>query len=522
LGIDVVPAASAEEALRLLARQPVDLVVTDLTLPGASGLDLTRALRQRAEAIPVVVMTGSSSISHAIEALKNGAHDYLQKPVDPARLISLVREIVRSAEATTEVEASAGAAAIGPVFEGMLGASSAMQRVFARIAKVATTSAPVLIVGESGTGKELVARALHNQSRRKDGPFVPVHTGAIPRELVLSELFGHERGAFTGALASAEGKFAAAEGGTLFLDEVGTMDLPTQISLLRVLESFRYTRVGGNREQKADVRIVAATNSDLLECVERGTFREDLYYRLNVLTIALPPLRERTEDVAAIAERFLRLAGQRYGVPARALSATAIERLLDYAWPGNIRELRNAMDQVAVLARGEIVGADELELVRARLPSARPSWRPPPPPPTSSSEPASEPEPSPARDLENAGVDAGDGSTMDDLEFVPVVATVPTTQPAPVVPAPPASLPSDHRTSTDQVVDDHPLVVRVSIGTPLAEVERLLIMKTLGAASGNKQRAARMLGISRRGLYVRLHAYGEADREGEPTDPSTP
>jgi DNA-binding NtrC family response regulator len=497
-GIDVVTATSAEEALRLLARQSVALVVTDLTLPGASGLDLTRALRRRADPIPVIVLTGSSSISHAVEALKGGACDYVRKPIDPNRLLSLVRETLGSNEATSEVDENAPSAPSGPIFEGMLGASRPMQDVFARIAKVATTSAPVLVVGESGTGKELVARAIHNQSRRKGGPFVPVHTGAIPRELVVSELFGHEKGAFTGALGISDGKFAAAEGGTLFLDEIGTMDLPTQISLLRVLESFRFTRVGGTREQKADVRIVAATNCDLLECVERGTFREDLYYRLNVLTIRLPPLRMRREDVPVIAERFIRLAGERYGVPARALSAAAVHKLLAYSWPGNVRELRNAMDQVAVLARGEIVEADELELVRARLPSAHRSA-------TTFAAPVCD-EPAAGPDCGIAsGAEWVDDRDDDDASG----------QPERPDEGPTRVGPRDAEPPTHHAVDDHPLVVRVPVGTSLAEVERLLVMKTISAASGNKQRAARMLGISRRGLYLRLAAYAGAQATDE-------
>jgi DNA-binding NtrC family response regulator len=512
-GIDVVTAATAEEALRLLGKQSVDLVVTDLTLPGASGLALTRALRSRPDPISVIVLTGSASVSHAIEALKSGACDYVCKPVDPSRLIALVRETLRSNETVAEIEATEGNAAIGPIFEGMLGASRVMQDVFARIAKVAVTSAPVLVVGESGTGKELVARALHNQSRRKSGPFVPVHTGAIPKELVASELFGHEKGAFTGAIGSSNGKFAAAEGGTLFLDEVGTMDLPTQISLLRVLESLRYTRVGGTREQKADVRIVAATNCDLLGAVDEGTFREDLYYRLNVFAVALPPLRERREDVPAIAERFLRLAGERFGVPARTLSPAAVERLLSYSWPGNIRELRNAMDQAAILARGETVAAHELELERARLPSNRHVIARPLAVPVD--ETTSLPDPSIAGDRES--VDTED----DDLPTAPIDIPLDLPRPGvsdavPSVISANALLPNDRVPTDDDADEEHPMVIRIQIGTPLAEVERLLILKTISAAGGNKQKAARILGISRRGLYVRLAAYGEVDRSTEP------
>jgi DNA-binding NtrC family response regulator len=457
-GIDVVPAGSVEQALTLLQSEPVDLVVTDLRLPGASGIDLIRALRLRDDLLPIILVTGSGSVHHAVEALKLGANDYLQKPIDPARLIALIGELLNS-DSTTEAEEG-----VDEAFEGMLGASSAMQKVFDRIRRVASTPAPVLIIGESGTGKDLVARALHNRSRRQAGPFIPVHTGSVPKDLVANELFGHERGAFTGALSSSEGKFAAAEGGTLFLDEVGTMDPATQICLLRVLETHRYTRVGANKEEKADVRVVAATNSDLLDLVEKRLFREDLFYRLNVLTIALPPLRERKEDIVPIAEHFLRLAAKRYGLPAKTLSPEAAEKLVHYNWPGNVRELRNTMDQAAVLARGEAVAGHEIDFAPARI-------------------------------------TAFQGS---ELASVPA-ATV-------AVPAAPESLPADDSHSVQSQAldddDDHPMVVRVSIGTPLAEVERLLILKTLKASSGNKQRTARILGISRRGLYVRLASYG--------------
>jgi len=498
MGVDIVPASSAEQALAILQNDKVDLVVADLGLPGASGIELTRALRARNDRMPIVLVTGSESVVHVVDALKAGANDYLQKPVHPDRLTSLIRELLSETD-TVEGDSASEAMArtretvrpIGKEFEGMLGISPAMQEVFARIARVATTSAPVLIVGESGTGKELVAKALHNQSRRKAGPFVAMHTGAIPKELVASELFGHEKGAFTGAMNAADGKFAAAEKGTLFLDEVGTMDIPTQISLLRVLETYRYNRVGASRERAADVRIVAATNSDLLNDVQQRRFREDLYYRLNVLTIAVPPLRERAEDIVPLAEYFLTAACKRFEVTPKKLSDEAKSALSAHPWPGNVRELRNAMDQVAVFANGAVVDASELELLRARLPSTRPTEEHDPGPPevavTSQREEEVAPAPS-TIDMRN-GTDEPDEPTV----------------------------------SGDTA--EHQMVVRVPIGTPLAEVEKLVVLKTLEAAGGNKQRAARILGISRRGLYVKLVSYGEhvqvhehAEAHSESTD----
>jgi DNA-binding NtrC family response regulator len=373
----------------------------------------------------------------------------------------------------------------------------------------------VLIVGESGTGKELVARALHNRSRRSQGPFVPIHTGAIPRELVASELFGHEKGAFTGAMTASEGKFEAASGGTIFLDEVGTMDLSTQISLLRVLETYRFTRVGASKEREADVRIVAATNRDLLDLVENNQFREDLYYRLNVFTIPLPPLRERVDDIVPIAERFLRFFAKRYGTSARCLADRALERLLQYNWPGNVRELRNVMEQTAVFAQREVVGADEVQFISTRLPVPR-SPRSEPraaesssPSPLASRHPASTRPADPPLEKVPAQADA------DEMDVESASIAAPPTEPAPT-PANIAGMPAGHESASPAPArkgapstDEHPLVLRIPVGTTLAEAERLLIIRTLEVAEGNKQRAARILGISRRGLYTKLATYGE-------------
>ncbi len=396
-----------------------------------------------------------------------------------------------------------------------------MREVFARIERVAPTGAPVLIVGESGTGKELVARGLHNRSRRSQGPFVPIHTGAIPKELVASELFGHEKGAFTGALSSSEGKFEAASGGTIFLDEVGTMDLSTQISLLRVLETYRFTRVGANKERDADVRIIAATNRDLLDLVEANQFREDLYYRLNVFTIAIPPLRERAEDIVPIAERFLRFFAKRYATPARCLSDKALERLLGHQWPGNVRELRNVMEQTAVFAQREVVHADEIQFISTRLPTHQRGARPEALVERAPTSPGYAPAPAvPLTDMPPAESDP-DSDTPPPM---PEMASVSSAQPAPpsslgvgtAEGAASASSPtSSHASSAPppaavSTADaEHPLVLRIPVGTPLAEAERLLIIKTLEVSDGNKQRAARILGISRRGLYTKLAAYGE-------------
>jgi DNA-binding NtrC family response regulator len=510
-GLDVVVASSGEQALEIHQRTPADVLVTDLNLPGMTGMDLMRRLsppegestEPKHPPPAIVVVTGAGSVGSAVDALKLGAADYLQKPLDPARLVSLVRELLAS-DNVREADAEDDDALTGPlVFEGMVGGSRRMREVFARIDRVAGTMAPVLIVGESGTGKELVARAIHNRSRRRNGPFVPVHTGAIPRELIGSELFGHEKGSFTGAFSAAEGKFEAAAGGTVFLDEVGTMDAAVQVSLLRVLETYRFTRVGGRKELEADVRIVAATNKDLLDLVDDGVFREDLYYRLNVFTITLPPLRERGEDILPIAERFLVKYAKRYGTAARRLSEGATQRLLAHDWPGNVRELRNVVEQTALFAPNEIVAPEDVQLGQGRIERRGHPRKPQETLPPSST----------ASSIENA-----DTATSAPEGFESIASGAPSVAPAhtpsePPVPSVAPSVPAPPRSQETPEVSrdehDHPLVLRLPVGTRLADAERKLILLTLEAVGGNKQRAARVLGISRRGLYSKLQAYGE-------------
>ena len=517
-GLDVFVASSGEQAIEIQHRTPSDVLVTDLNLPGMTGMDLIRRLApqiadeetNRSATPAVIVVTGSGSVSNAVDALKLGAADYMQKPLDPARLVSLVRELLHS-DNVREAEGESDEALANPlVFEGMVGGSRAMRDVFTRIERVASTMAPVLIVGESGTGKELVARAIHNRSPRKSGPFVPVHTGAIPRELIGSELFGHEKGSFTGAFASAEGKFEAAATGTVFLDEVGTMDAAVQVSLLRVLETYRFTRVGGRKEIEADVRIVAATNKDLLDLVDENIFREDLYYRLNVFTITLPPLRERVEDILPIAERFLVKYSRRYGTFAKRFSEGAVQRLYAHDWPGNVRELRNVVEQTALFAASEVVAAEEVQLGQGRIErrTGRRSSLQTEVPAVVHAPVEHEIVPAAASEL---GASSAVASVIEhepaDVSTVLVEAVA---QPSSSMP-PPSNRSSlqtpgeaEHRDAAE-----HPLVLRLPVGTRLADAERKLILLTLEAVRGNKQRAARVLGISRRGLYSKLQAYGE-------------
>jgi len=351
-GYRVTTAASAEEALDKCRADTFHLVLCDLQLPGRNGISLIKTLREACPSTAAVLITGHGSIRTAVTALKRGAVEYMTKPIKPKRLLALCNALTADAPPFLPNALLAAERAPAVSFDGMHARSRAMQEVFERIRLAAAADTTVLVVGESGTGKELVARSIHARSARHDGPFIALHTGAIPQELIASELFGHEKGAFTGATDKNPGKFELAENGTLFLDEISTMDERTQVNLLRVLESFRYSRVGGRKERAANVRVVAASNRDLEAMVRSGQFREDLFYRLNIFVVRLPPLRERTEDVPVLATEFLREFGTKYQKAVSIIPAETQRLLNAYSWPGNVRELRNVMEQAMLLARG--------------------------------------------------------------------------------------------------------------------------------------------------------------------------
>jgi DNA-binding NtrC family response regulator len=351
-GYTVETATTAEEAIERFRSETYHLVLTDLLLPGKSGVDLTKMVHDACPATAIVLITGHATVKTAVAALKRGASDYIRKPVNPKKLKERVQSLLETRPDYLPNRLLAVGRSGEVNFEGMLARSRVMHNVFEKIKLAAASDATVLITGESGTGKELVARAIHNRSTRAQGPFMAVHTGAIPRDLIASELFGHERGAFTGATERKEGKFELAENGTVFLDEISTMDERTQINLLRVLETFTFTRIGGKKEKTANVRVVAATNKDLLKMVEEGQFREDLYYRLNILQIVLPPLRERREDIPLLATEFLTLFAGHYRKAVEVIPAETQRLLEGYHWPGNVRELRNVIEQAVLLARG--------------------------------------------------------------------------------------------------------------------------------------------------------------------------
>jgi DNA-binding NtrC family response regulator len=362
-GYQITEAGSAEAARALLKQQEPDLLLLDVNLPGMSGLDFLRELKSLNGAAPlVIIVTAHGSERMAVEAVKAGAHDYLSKPFE----LDDLRLVVKNAAETVylrrenfslrrriEVERSQRGALIGN--------SDEIQRVRAMIEKVSETDVTVLVRGESGTGKELVAREIHERnSVRRNAAFVAVNCAALPSELIESELFGHEKGAFTGAAAKREGKFEQADGGTLFLDEIGDMSSNVQAKLLRALEERRIERLGGNDSIPVDVRIVSATHRPLEQEITNGNFRADLFYRLRVVTIEIAPLRERREDIPLLAETFLRLAVERYELPQRSLGQGALRRLVEYNWPGNVRELKNTIDRAVIMAEGDEVNARDL------------------------------------------------------------------------------------------------------------------------------------------------------------------
>ena len=349
-------ADSGESALEFLAVQPVDVVLTDLRMPGMDGITLLKRVLARSPQPIVLLLTAYGNVETAVEAMKHGAHDFLTKPVNLDHLELVLQRALRSrriegehAELKKQVEAR-------PRVENMIGASEAMESVLETLRQVAPTRATVLILGESGTGKELVARALHGMSPRAKAPFVAVHCAALAENLLESELFGHEKGAFTGATERRKGRFELADGGTLFLDEIGEISPATQVKILRVLEERKFERVGGQETIEVDVRLIAATNRDLKAMVAAGTFREDLFYRLNVVELRLPPLRERSGDIPLLINHYLERLARENNRSTPLVTPEALEALCAYAWPGNIRELRNVIERMIVMTRGEKLG----------------------------------------------------------------------------------------------------------------------------------------------------------------------
>ncbi len=429
MGFDSSRAASGEEALDAISKRDFDVVLLDIRMPGLSGLDTLREVRKLEDPPEVIMLTADTSLGTGIEAMRLGAYDYLTKPATLDEIEAVVRKadekrrlVRQNASLRDAVRPAAGEESSPLVY-----ASRAMDGLVALAETAARADSTVVITGESGTGKDVLARFLHARSQRADSPMISVNCAALPETLFESEFFGHERGAFTGATSTKRGLIEAADSSTLFLDEVGEMPLQTQVKLLRFLEEGRFRRVGSTRDREADVRVIAATNRNLAEDVRAGRFRADLFYRLNVISLHIPPLRERREDIPALVEHFLSLFRERFNRPALALSDESRRRLAEYDWPGNVRELRNALERAAALATSDTIEAAQLL---------------------------------PALPALAAGSDAG--------------------------PAP-------------QAANGAPVT--------LEQLERQHILRVLEEQSGNRERAAAVLGISARTLYRKLREY---------------
>ena len=359
-GYHSIPASNGEAALALMEREDVDLVLTDLRMPVLGGLDLLAALKRRNPNLPVVLMTAYGSVKDAVQAIKDGAFDFVVKPFEIDELAAVLGNALRLHDALRDNQRLREELEGRYSFGNLIGSSSAFRQVITAIGEVCESKATVLISGESGTGKEMVARAIHFNSTRKSAPFVAINCAAIPEGLLESELFGHIKGAFTGAVSNRTGRFMQAHGGTLFLDEVGDMPVATQAKILRVLQERSFEPVGSTQTREVDVRLIAATNKDLQDAVRERQFREDLYYRLNVFPIALPPLRERLDDIPALVEHFIEQIGANIGKRIDSFSPAAIKAMGEYDWPGNIRELQNCIERSIIVAKAPMVDVADL------------------------------------------------------------------------------------------------------------------------------------------------------------------
>jgi nitrogen regulation protein NR(I) len=458
--LELAAASSGEEALKLIPRLKPDLVLMDIRLGGISGLETLRRLRQIDARLPVILMTAYGTTQMAIEAMKLGAYDYLLKPFDVPKLKATVAGALQASRAMKQVVSYQPLLESEDYAVGIVGRAPAMQEVFKLIGQLAASDATALLTGESGTGKELVARAIYHHSRRAGQPFLAINCAALPENLLESELFGHERGAFTGAAAQRIGKFEQCNGGTLFLDEIGDMALATQSKILRVLQSGTFERVGGNQSLEVDVRVIAATNKPLEQAVATKQFREDLFYRLNVVRLHLPPLRDRREDIPLLVNYFLKKAAEPEGRAPRAISPQALALLQRHHWPGNVRELENAMQRALVVAKGET-------LLPADFPAEISGSAGGPPAPGLA--PAGSPPPA-RQDANRAGTAA------------------------------PADLAALARELFRWARQDSRRKI-------MAAVERELVVQALLETKGNQVQAARLLGMTRATLRKRIEKY---------------
>ena len=442
-------AASAEAALSLLRQESVDLVLTDLRLPGMDGLEFLQAAKRVSAALPVVVMTAYGTVETAVEAMKAGASDYVLKPFSLEEVKLIIRKELDVHHLREENRSLREALGRRYEFKNIVARSPKMQEALGTVERVAPTNSTVLLGGESGVGKDLIARAIHQHSRRASGPFVKINCTAIPENLLESELFGYEKGAFTGAVASKPGKFELADKGTVFLDEIGDVPGAIQVKLLRVLQEREFERLGGTRTLKVDVRLVAATNRDLRAALEQGTFREDLYYRLNVVPISIAPLRERKEDIPYLVDHFIARFAREAGKPIEGITPAAMKLLTAFHWPGNVRELENIIERAVALFAGRVIDVGDIQLDVS-------PWQPPQADLALATGPAAGANP------------AGPNASGAALPFLPD-------------------------------------------GMTLEQYEDEIIREAVRRAGGNKSQAARLLGLSRNALRYRLSKMGVPD-----------
>jgi len=360
VGYKVIIAGSGEEALRIIKQKKIKIMLADLVMPGIDGIELMKEARKIVPLISTVIITAYGSVQTAISAIREGAHDYIEKPFCPEKVELLIRNLVEHQGLIEDNISLRRKIEDRYRFEGIIAKSPKMLKIFELIKTVAPTNATVLIIGKTGTGKEIIAKAIHHQSQRRDKPFIVTSCAALPESLLESELFGHEKGSFTGALERKKGKFEAGDKGTLFLDEIGEINANTQIHLLRALEEKKITRVGSNEEIDVDVRLIAATNRDLKTAIKQGKFREDLYYRLNVVTLELPPLKDRGEDILPLAEHFLKKYAEENNKSIKYFSPEVVEFMLNYPWPGNVRELENMVERCVILSKNKAISLAEV------------------------------------------------------------------------------------------------------------------------------------------------------------------
>jgi len=470
--LEIETAASGDEGIKLAQSFQPDLIVMDIRMGNQNGLDTLKELRRRNPKQTVIMMTAYGTSQTAIEAMKLGAYDYVLKPFDIPQLKAMLKRALGAAH--SEKDAPRRSAQLSPedLRQTIVGNSPAMQQVYKLIGQVSSTQATILITGESGTGKELVARAIFQHSGRANKPFIAINCAAIPENLLESELFGHEKGAFTGAMTQRIGKFEQCDGGTLFLNEIGDMPLTTQTKILRVLQEGEISRLGSNNSIKTDVRILAATNKDLWECVQEKTFREDLYYRLNVVRLHLPPLRERKEDLNQLIAFFVSRLRQSNGGGPSQISEEALEKLINHDWPGNVRELQNCIQRAMVLATGETINT-------ACLPSEV------------TNAPARQPETAPAPDETHADSNGSPAPAAETLTADTVEASQ---EPG-----------SDFQKALDVLFAVAKADEELQL---LPAAERELIVRALAETGGNQVRAARLLGITRATLRKRVEKFG--------------